>query len=211
MISRKMGGLGSGNWDRFGSKTLVESCLYLDVNQFNHDGWLQPRQLFNLNLTNGANICVKTMAGAIELSYTISRDGQSEQVRYQVPLTWTECNYGGKRPWFICPGGGCGRRVGKLYLDGKYFLCRHCHNLAYQSQREGKEWRLLHRSQEKFRKLGIGDRDDLYLAQKPKGMHWKTFYRLCEEATLLDRMAMRAAAEKFGTTSRRLAGISDLK
>ena len=119
MISRKMGGLGSGNWDRFGSKTLVEGCLYLDVNQFNREGWLQTGQWSNLKWTNGANIGVKTMASAIELSYTISRDGQSEQVHYQVALTWTQCNYGGKRPWFICPGEGCGRRVGKLYLDGK--------------------------------------------------------------------------------------------
>lgn len=206
-----MGGPGSGSWYRFGGKTLVEGCLYLDVNQFNRDGWLQAGQWSNLKWTNGANIDVKTMASAIELSYTISRDGRSEQVRYQVALTWTQCNYGGKRPWFICPRDGCGRRVGMLYLDGKYFLCRHCHNLAYRSQREGKEWRLLHRSQEKFRKLGVGDRDDLYFAQKPKGMHWKTYNRLYEEATLLDRMALRAAAEKFGTTSRRLAGISDLR
>src|SRR5258708_7947153 len=29
---------------------------------------------------------------------------------------------------------GCGRRSAKLYLGSRYFACRHCLNLAYQSQ-----------------------------------------------------------------------------
>src|SRR5262249_18413085 len=37
----------------------------------------------------------------------------------------------------LCRNGvGCGRRVRKLYLSGKYFGCRHCHNLTYRSQQE---------------------------------------------------------------------------
>ena len=30
----------------------------------------------------------------------------------------------------------CGRRVRKLYLSGRYFGCRHCHNLTYRSRQE---------------------------------------------------------------------------
>ena len=40
--------------------------------------------------------------------------------------------------WFICPlikdGIACNRRVLKLYIGGgKYFGCRHCYELTYQS------------------------------------------------------------------------------
>ena len=61
---------------------------------------------------------------------------------YQIFLTDTTPNYGGRRWWFICPLSRnekpCGRRVGKLYLPNGsvYFGCRHCHNLTYQSTRE---------------------------------------------------------------------------
>jgi hypothetical protein len=53
-----------------------------------------------------------------------------------VPLSWTACNLGGQRPWFFCPGAGCGRRVVILYAPGCYFLCRPCYDLSYESQRE---------------------------------------------------------------------------
>jgi hypothetical protein len=33
-------------------------------------------------------------------------------------------------------GVACGRRVRKLYLSGRYFGCRHCHELTYASSRE---------------------------------------------------------------------------
>jgi hypothetical protein len=47
----------------------------------------------------------------------------------EVPLEWTACNFGGERPWFICPGAGCSRRVAVLHAAGKHFLCRHCYDL----------------------------------------------------------------------------------
>lgn len=52
-----------------------------------------------------------------------------------IPITQTECNYGGERVWFVCPT--CNRRVGTLYRKplGILFLCRNCQNLTYQLQR----------------------------------------------------------------------------
>jgi len=40
----------------------------------------------------------------------------------------------GGRAYLRCPGYNCGRRVRHLYFLEGLFLCRHCHNLAYQSQ-----------------------------------------------------------------------------
>ncbi len=52
-----------------------------------------------------------------------------------IGLEWTPCNYGGSRPWFMCPGEGCGRRVAILYGPTLPLLCRLCRNLVYESQR----------------------------------------------------------------------------
>ncbi len=59
---------------------------------------------------------------------------EKNDYEYKVLLDKTPCNYGGWRYWFICPLNNCRRRVGKLYLAGKYFGCRHCHDLTYASQ-----------------------------------------------------------------------------
>lgn len=59
-----------------------------------------------------------------------------------IELTRTNCNFGGDRFWFICPGLSedkpCGKRVGVLYrpLHAEIFACRHCHNLTYQSSKK---------------------------------------------------------------------------
>ncbi|HSV94796.1 MAG TPA: hypothetical protein VLH94_02375 [Spirochaetia bacterium] len=48
-----------------------------------------------------------------------------------IELTWSKCNYGGERVWFLCPA--CNKRIGTLYRKplSDIFLCRHCLNLTY--------------------------------------------------------------------------------
>jgi hypothetical protein len=83
-------------------------------------------------------------AGYIRFKYvrTDRSSGVREELDYSNRLVATPCNYGKKRWWFICglivEGAHCGRRVGKLYLPpgGKYFGCRHCYDLTYESCRE---------------------------------------------------------------------------
>jgi hypothetical protein len=74
----------------------------------------------------------------VRLSYTVTDAGKS--VDYHVRLAVTRPHFGGCRWWFLCPlivnDRPCGRRVAKLYLRGKYFGCRHCHDLTYTSCQE---------------------------------------------------------------------------
>ena len=80
--------------------------------------------------------------------YTITRRDTDEKISldYPIKLTTTPCNFGGVRYWFICPleldGRPCGKRIGKLYLppEGKYFGCRNCYNLTYESCRESHKY-----------------------------------------------------------------------
>jgi hypothetical protein len=97
--------------------------------------------------------------------------GEWEDVREPVDLAWTACNFGGERPWFLCPRVGCGRRVAVLYGPGRYFLCRHCCDLSYQSQRDNKMYRALHRAQNIRRRLGGSANIMEPFPEKPKGMH----------------------------------------
>lgn len=80
--------------------------------------------------------------------------GEKSEMDYKARITSTLCNLGGQRWWFICPlvvnGRACNRRVGVLYLgNGKYFGCRHCHNLTYESSKES------HKFDKLFLRMGV--------------------------------------------------------
>ena len=125
--------------------------------------------------------------------------GEWEDVREPVPLSWTACNFGGKRPWFICPEAGCGRRVAVLYGPGRYFLYRHCYDLSYQSQRENEIYRALHRAQDIRRRLGGSANMMEPFPGKLKGMHRRTYERLWwehHEAEMEQLLGMREWRDK---------------
>ena len=83
---------------------------------------------------------------------------------------------------FICSvyshGQYCGRRVAVLYCLRDYFACRHCYELAYESQQEPIRMRGLIKAQ-KIR-MRLGAKPDLLepFPEKPPRMHARTFERL---------------------------------
>ena len=101
-----------------------------------------------------------------------------------VRLDWTRCNYGGKRPWFLCPE--CNRRAAVLYLELRQLRCRKCLDLAYPSQNESNWSRMLAKSQRIRKELGgSGDAFDPF-PSKPFGMRWRKYRRLKREATVAE-------------------------
>src|SRR4051812_42167434 len=143
-----MGGLGSGNCYRFNKKTTTDECHGLDIRDLRREGALKVGSWFSWRWLRGDRE-TGSIQGTVEgerpdrmiLLYR-HRGGPSadwEDVREPVPLQWTACNFGGERPWFVCPGVACGRRVAILYGPGKYFLCQHCYDLSYESQRKDKK------------------------------------------------------------------------
>ncbi len=120
---------------------------------------------------------------------------------YTVELDWADCHLGGQRAWFRCPAKGCGRRVAILY-GGAIFACRHCHRLAYESQREAGYDRMARRADKLRDKLGwepgILNGDGI----KPKGMHWRTFERLKVEHDALVGASLAGMAQRFGLLGR---------
>lgn len=84
--------------------------------------------------------CVNEQEQYIRFTYTQTDriTGEKTDLDYKIPIITTPCHFGGFRYWFLCPwyanGVYCGRRIGVLYLGGKYFACRHCYNLTYNSR-----------------------------------------------------------------------------
>ena len=184
------------------AKLTVEECLGLDVNWLNRQGMLRPGTSGTVRWYRGkeevGSIRVRALSNAvIELSYLFDR---RELICYEVGLTWTPCHFGGQRPWFICPG--CGKRVGKLYAPGKYFLCRYCYDLAYQSQRESRGDRLLRRARKLRGKLGLKPWEPI--VEKPPRMHWKTFLRLREEILWLELEALKEIHREIDRLAKRV-------
>ena len=194
-----MGGFGSG---RHGGKRTTGDMWALDIRKVQRAGRLAPGQSFNWQWSRNrepmANINILTDTDRVTLDYrTRDRGGEWQSMNYPVQLSWTSCNFGGQRAWWHCPAVGCGRRVAVLY-GGKVYACRHCHKLAYQSQRE----QLHDRAGSKANKLrdrlnweaGILNGNGI----KPKGMHWATFERLEAQHDALVNQTMAGMMAKFG-------------
>jgi hypothetical protein len=75
-------------------------------------------------------------------TFILDYSRNDEPLKYPVSITSTIQPKGGLRYWFICPLANCGRRTAKLYLPAghKYFGCRKCYNLTYQSSNESHKW-----------------------------------------------------------------------
>lgn len=185
-----MGGYGSGRWERWEKKARTDQMRQIDVNQLHRAGVLRPGVYgtwgwWDESGKQVASIGFQAQADALRLTYTVTIRGKKpEQIDSHIPITWTPCNYGGKRPWFQCLG--CGRRVAKLY-GGRLFLCRHCHGLTYWTCNNSHDRLTMaqYRIMQIRRKLGdenatMGDWENPIPPSKPKGMHWRTYNRLVE-------------------------------
>src|SRR5436190_19632075 len=170
-------------------RATCESCISIDVRRWHREGRLHAGQYFSCSWTRGGepsgNISVRTEAEAVILIYRSRSSGDTEwkSVQQRVPVTWSACHHGGRRPWFVCSvysrGRYCGRRVAMLYGAGELFACRRCYGLAYASQHEALHHRGLGKVQKIRMRLG-GSRSMLEsFPAKPNGMHWRTYERLC--------------------------------
>jgi hypothetical protein len=194
-----MGGPGSVSVDRWGAKLSTAACDRLDLGSLYRGGGLRPGAVGTVTWSRGERVTSSIgwaalgeegIATALELRYAVG----GEVIRYAVPLEWTACRFGGWRPWFACPGEGCGRRVAVLY-GRRLFLCRHCHGLAYASTRESAGERATRKAQKVRMRLGGTANLLAPFPPKPKGMHWRTYARLraAEEAAAGVRQAEFAA------------------
>jgi hypothetical protein len=141
--------MGRYYWDK---KTEADGLKKIEMSFLKKHGYLNhSRWDGQLTWTHGGSDTKSSIGIAshieehnnfVTLNYTQTDRATDEKKEfdYQVRLTTTPCNYGGKRYWFICPlvtsGRPCGRRVSVIYKGGDHFGCRHCFDLSYESRNE---------------------------------------------------------------------------
>jgi hypothetical protein len=140
----------------------LESYWGLDVDQLAKKGCLRPGWSGTCQWTDGSelfSINLRADAEQLHLSYLVRvGDREWRDVTDTIPIVRLPCRFGGSRAYLICPGPrgtDCGRRVTKLHLSHRYFLCRHCAKLAYASQCETSWQRAIRRANKLKRRLGI--------------------------------------------------------
>jgi hypothetical protein len=183
-----MGGTGSG---RCGGGATTSNYHQLDVRDWHRHGWL-GRPFFFCHWWKVEIVASTHSAPEVVWLYQRSQQpghGLPDRVR----LEWTCCNYGGSRPWFLCPERGCGRRVAILYV-GSTLACRRCRHLAYDSQQDSGFRRLVRRGRAIRLKLGGSPSLTDPFPDKPKGMHWRTYLRSYVKASLSEGALMASIA-----------------
>jgi hypothetical protein len=148
-----MGGTGSGRWTYYDKKRTVEECWAMSISEVDRVVDLRDpgpaskalRPTIPKTGKRMSPVRTKSKVGddgtpLLGLSYTVKdRQGLEHRVEEVLRLQTTRPNFGGLRWWFSCPrmldGEECGRRVGTLYRPpgGRYFACRHCLGLTYES------------------------------------------------------------------------------
>jgi hypothetical protein len=188
----------------YGGRPTCEGCKSIDVRRLHRDKLLQPGRRFSWSWSrNGepiGNISIETEDDAIVLDYRTRRNGAEwKDIRQRIPITWTACALGGRRPWFICAvyanGRYCGRRAAILYAGGDLFACRHCYGLSYASQSESPRDRNLSQAQKVRMRLGGSPSIFDTFPEKPPRMHWQRYHRLRARATAAEDRTTALLAE----------------
>lgn len=195
-----MGGYGSGQWYRSNSKATIESQSKIDIRLLNKLGLLHQGIELDFSRASRGEKCGLT-GFRVETDRLVlihrhrQNDDQWEQIEDEILLTSTPCNFGGNRQWFLFPG--CNRRAAVIY-GGKYYRCRHCHNLTYSSQQESKSDRLMRKARKIRARLGASGNLAVPILFKPKNMHQKTFDRLRRAADDAINLYAMVMGERMG-------------
>lgn len=179
-----LGGRGSGRHSTLG--VFVDKCE--DYGQTIDIGWLKRQGCLSLGRSGTitwsrgddqkASIRYGFEASGIRLTYKSRSHGDAwTNVNELVPISYTATNFGGQRPWFVCPG--CKRRC-RILFGATLFRCRTCLDLKYECQYEPDYARAAFQSHKLRKRLGHSGPIDDPFPSKPKGMHWSTYERLME-------------------------------
>ena len=175
----------------------AESALPLDIRKLHREKLLNPGTRITSTWSTGGNVHSRISATAFDDCLVLDYSHNGEPVKQTISFSWTQCNYGGKRIWFCCPF--CGRRCAIIYGAGKYFGCRVCYNLTYESCNENKRDRRFSKADRLRRKIGAkpGAFNPLPLF-KPKGMHYKTWMRIRNQIQHLESIGFAELAMMLG-------------
>ena len=202
-----MGGLGSGRCSGYSGKSETSDSMPLDIRKITRKGLLVPGNSFGwqwlVNDRQVASISIRVEFQSMALSYRVKSTG--EVVDQRVLTQTSPCHLGGQRHWFTCPR--CSKRVAVLYAPGRYFACRTCSELGYSTQKESAGDRAASRANKLRKRLGWAPGFLNGDGGKPKGMHWKTYWRIKSHHDALVQVSLYDMGRKLGLLHKLLAEI----
>lgn len=169
------------------AKQTTERVPHIDIRQLSKQGYLKPDTDGNFKWSIGdeliCSILYRIYKDRITLDYKHRPTGNEwAHVEQNINFDRSSCNYGGTRPWFLCPD--CGKRIAIVYYYKGRFSCRHCHQLTYGSQQETLQYRMQRKARKIRERLGASDNLFEPIWYKPKNMHQATFETLCKKSRL---------------------------
>lgn len=189
-----MGGYGSGRNIRSASKS--DEFHKLDLATFRPE-WFAHLRRGSVSWSRGGHktgsISYETSPQNLRLFYSIGREGQRENIDESFNLVFTDQHFGGQRRWILCK---CGKRCRVLY-GGKRFRCRQCYRLTFASQYERFRVPGMAKAERVRDKYGMQAGFAYSFGDRPKGMHWKTYYRLRERDCAMSEAIDRALMGQF--------------
>ena len=196
-----MGGIGSGDWFRSNGKTTVESQYAIDIRYLKKHGYLKQGKSGTFSWSNKGEqsgaIGFLTEEHGLRLNFRSRMRGDDwEDVEQFIAFDYSPCHYGGKRIWLSCPN--CFSRVTCVYGGEEHFWCRQCYELNYQSQHEDYFDRQISKAHEIRKNLGGEPGLSSPFPDKPKGMHWKTYWKLHQQARHGEQCFIQKAQKYLG-------------
>lgn len=202
-----VGGCGSGGWNR-SARSTIEDLRRIDVHKLLRDRVLNGPCSVTVSWSRGrervASIGIFGGHDKIHMHYRQQSPGEREwrQVAQDIWIDWRPNRYGGTTPYFRCPH--CRRSVWHIYLVGGHNVCRHCARLTYGSRRSRSYDRLAETVHRLRLKLGGDPGFDSPIAPRPKGMHRKTYDRLCNRIHACESASWDRAAAWLGRLEARI-------
>ena len=199
-----MGGLGSGQ-HRWPKTRKVEDLLDFNINQFTR---LTKGALGSCDYiwTRGAKITgdIRVLRNPEELIFSFSGlvNGVRENIQQTIKLIKMPCTFGGYRYWLMCPG--CLRQCASVYSFTNYFKCRKCWGVAYSSQSETLEDRLLRKSRKIRASVGASINLSIPVYLKPKGMSERKFQWIRFKAIVVEQQRLSVLSNNFRSLDSRI-------
>lgn len=140
--------------------------------------------------------CRITQSEAV-FSFYLTQNSERKLVTLAVPFTWSDCNYGGKRTWFLCR---CGQRVGRIFFKGEQYGCRHCLRLTYQSRRDcqiNRAWGKIYNLRKRLKLDKSMAWCEYMPPPRPKWMQRRRYRSLCRDLEFWYYMKDKAILVEF--------------
>jgi hypothetical protein len=214
-----MGGMGSGPGSVRQRKETLENRVCISVTDLQGRGVFTSEESVRWSQRGAegqpVQIVAKTVGDMVVIvTGYLDAQGKRQAPAMEVTVSWTDCRFGGRRPWFTCPawpdGGPCEQRVAKLYLsEFGHLTCRRCAGLGYKSDHLNSRQRLLHRARKIRLRLGGSASLSDPFPPRPSGMHRDT-YHICQVrmGRLLEEYRMSTADAL--AEAQAMAGMSGL-